>query len=140
MAKDAKGHGSDSRGGTDQSKPIKDAGIIRAKGISAMYGPGSPGYPAHASGVADIGRAPLNRSAVLGAYNRNENNNYHSENIALLAKHFGTPEEHGMAREIISERNRIGHLPDSTKSVPNVRDWQHSISTNYYPRLIGNRK
>ena len=46
MAKDAKGHGSDARGGgVDQSKPLKDAGIIRAKGISAMYGPGSPGYP-----------------------------------------------------------------------------------------------
>ena len=43
--KDAKGHGSDARGGTDQSKPITDAGIIRAKGIKAMYGPGSPGYP-----------------------------------------------------------------------------------------------
>jgi hypothetical protein len=44
--KDAKGHGSEARGGgVDQSKPLKDAGIIRAKGISAMYGPGSPGYP-----------------------------------------------------------------------------------------------
>lgn len=48
--KDAKGHGSNKRGGgVDQSKPITDAGIIRAKGISAMYGPGSPGHP---SGVS----------------------------------------------------------------------------------------
>ena len=57
MAKDKLGHGSDKRGGgVDQSKPIKDAGIIRAKGISAMYGPGSPGYPAHGSGVQQVGK------------------------------------------------------------------------------------
>lgn len=126
MAKDALGHGSEARGGTGTDHGVGGAPRMRLS--------------AHGTGVDQIGKSPLNRSAVLGAYNRNENNNAHSENVALLAKHFGTPEEHAMAREIISERNKQGSLPDHTKSVPNVRDWQYAIHKNYSPLLYGNKR
>jgi hypothetical protein len=98
------------------------------------------GTGAHTEGVQKVGNPPpFNREAVLRKYNSNEDNNFHSENVSLLAKHFGTPAEQSMAKEIEQERNRIGQLPDKTASVPNVRDFQYSINKNYFPKLIGNK-
>lgn len=68
--KDAKGHGSEKHGGVDQSKPLKDAGIIRAKGIRAMYGPGSPGYPTHPLSINGVNAAmDRARTAALASAN-----------------------------------------------------------------------
>ena len=85
-----------------------------------------------------VSNATKDRIAALNkTYNRNENNNFHSENIALLAKNFGTPQEHAQAKEIIAARNKQGSLPGSTASVPNVRDWQYGIHQKYIRKLTG---
>lgn len=109
--KDAKGHGSNPRGGA----------------------------AAHSQGVQQIGQPPINRTSLKRQYSRNETMNNHSANVVLLAKNFGTEDEHAKAREIVAERNKQGSLPTSTRSVPNVREFQYGINQKYYPLLIGNQ-
>lgn len=89
------------------------------------------------SNAAKAAASAPDLKALSRKYDRNENNNFHSENTVLLTKAFGTPEEHAMAREIVAARNKQGSLPSSTPSVPNVRDWQYNIDKKYYPKLAG---
>ena len=138
MAKDAKGHGSNARGSggmtpvQQENQPFK----------SSLPGPHylDPNDPrgAHAQGVAQVGQPPSpNLKNLNSQYNRNETMNNHSGNIALLAKNFGTADEHSKAQEIIAGRKKLGWLPDSTPNVPNVRDWQYGIHQKYINKLKG---
>jgi len=148
MAKDAKGHGSEKRGTA--------ANVQQAYKNAAKFGPNHPSVGrslraaakselaalgAHSTGVAAVGQSappPIDRAKLNRTYNRNENNNYHSENIALLTKNFGTADEHAKAQEIVAERNKQGGLPTSTKNVPDVRGWQYGIHQKYIGQLTGN--
>lgn len=42
----------------------------------------------------------------LEVYNRNEDNNYHSENVVLLAKFLGSTDDVAQAQRIVNEHNR----------------------------------
>ena len=75
-------------------------------------------------------------AGVAAEYRRNEDQNYHSENIALLAKHYGTPDEQAKASEIIKEHNSKGYLPSKTASVPDVRGFQSEITGKYAGKLF----
>lgn len=154
--KDAKGHGSDARGGGvgkgDASAYAKRLGlrpeiasaitraarsqpVSNAQAAAALAsGPKSAPVGTHSS---MSGEKPFNLATLNKTYNRNENNNFHSENIALLAKNFGSPAEHAQAKEIIAARNKQGSLPSSTQSVPNVREWQYGIHKKYIGKLTG---
>ena len=44
-------------------------------------------------------------------FRENEENNDHSENVKLLAKHFGTEADYKKAVDIHNEHMKIGHLP-----------------------------
>jgi len=57
---------------------------------------------------------------IKSEYEKNEDQNYHSENIALLAKHFGTEEEHANTKKIIRSRNKEGSLPDRHRPYQNM--------------------
>lgn len=107
--KDAKGHGSDPRGAHSQ-------------GVQQV-------------GVPNAASMPSVRRSLQSAYRRNETMNNHSNNIVLLAKNFGTADEHAKAKEIVAERNRQGSLPQSTKSVPDVQSFQRDIHTRYIGHL-----
>lgn len=48
---------------------------------------------------------------IYAKYKRNENNNLHTENAVLLAKHFGTHEDLVTAKAIQSIHNQLGHIP-----------------------------
>jgi len=165
MAKDAKGHGSEARGAAAAHQEGVEAAsrgqftasqIEQLKAGYAGIKTVDPSQPTYGKLTALLDRAtpeqlkqlagagikfvsPLasNRSGLRSAYGRNENANRQSENVVLLAKHFGTDEEHAKAREIVSERNRQGSLPMSTKSVSDVRAFQHDINTRYSPKLRG---
>jgi hypothetical protein len=50
-------------------------------------------------------------SAIYAQYKRNEDNNLHTENAVLLAKHFGTHEDLVTAKAIQSIHNQLGHIP-----------------------------
>lgn len=154
--KDAKGHGSNSRGSslapvpnTGGKDPAFDAFWAQSAGASvdakargqdpdkaaaqtlAQGGaPGKGGVPVHPAQASSPDTAKLSKQ-----YDRNEDRNAHSENIALLAKNFGTADEHAKAKEIIAERNRVGGLPSSTKSVPNVHEFQYGIHKKYIGKL-----
>ena len=48
--------------------------------------------------------------AIQRKYNSNEDKNYHSENVVLLAENFGTDEEKSEAKEILKRHNQEGSL------------------------------
>lgn len=181
MAKDAKGHGSEKRGGGYRGMVVSDmtrstfmakhgttaekaaqsgavfgkadasefakrvgTGELHTQDIAAQHGiPATSIWNRPAgSSMSMVSNAALSKAAtdlktLNKTYDRNENNNFHSENIALLAKNFGTPGEHAQAKEIIAARNKQGSLPGSTQSVPNVRDWQYGIHKKYIGKLTG---
>jgi hypothetical protein len=52
----------------------------------------------------------------LKKYYENEKDNYHSENVVLTAKMFGTPEQLAQAKAIQTRHDVIGYLtPESQK-------------------------
>jgi hypothetical protein len=51
------------------------------------------------------------KARIHAQHKRNENNNLHTENTVLLAKHFGTHEELVTAKAIQSIHNQLGHIP-----------------------------
>jgi hypothetical protein len=113
--------------------------VSNAHAAATLAGGGDKSAPVPVHGAMVGQPAPANLASLNKTYNRNENNNAHSENIALLAKNFGTPGEHAQAKEIISERNKQGSLPSSTKSVANVRDWQYGVHQKYIGQLNGSK-
>lgn len=63
-------------------------------------------------------------------YKANEDNNYHSENIVLLAKHFGTKEDFEKAKSLAKQAERAGHTPDD------VNQEMNKIHKKLYPVLV----
>ena len=59
---------------------------------------------------------------LVKKYRKNEENNDHSENVKLLAKHFGTEADYKKAVHIHKEHMKIGHLP---KDLGKQRDALH---------------
>ena len=55
-----------------------------------------------------VGRKNLD--SIKNEYLENEDNNYHSENVVLLAKHFGTDNDYKEALRILSIHNEEGSL------------------------------
>lgn len=53
----------------------------------------------------------LSMSAFKEKYEKNEDNNMHSENVVLLAKQFGTAQDISDAKTIQAKHEAIGHLP-----------------------------
>lgn len=62
-------------------------------------------------------------------YDRNEDNNDHSTNAVLLAKHFGTEAEHNTAKQHLANRNRLNHGSEEGSK------FQYDMSKKYYKRL-----
>jgi hypothetical protein len=61
--------------------------------------------------VEHIEEANMDHSSFAKEYRENESNNKHSENVVLMAKHFGSEEDHEKAKDILRRHKRIGHLP-----------------------------
>jgi antirestriction protein len=49
-------------------------------------------------------------SSIKRKYLKNEDENAHSENVVLLAKHFGDAEDLKLAKQILAKHNKEGHL------------------------------
>lgn len=69
-------------------------------------------------------------NSLFKKYEKNEDNNYHAENVLLLAKHFGTDEDIDTATKIIKERNKVGYMPKD------MSEKSSEISSRLYPKLI----
>jgi len=51
------------------------------------------------------------KARIHAQHKRNEENNLHTENAVLLAKHFGNHEDLVTAKAIQSIHNQLGHIP-----------------------------
>jgi chromosome condensin MukBEF complex kleisin-like MukF subunit len=67
---------------------------------------------------------------IFAEYKRNENNNYHSENVVLLAEHFGTESDLMDAKAIQRKHDEIGHMPMSL-----MRE-RFELHQKLYPMLV----
>lgn len=72
---------------------------------------------------------------LLRKYYRNENDNLHSENVVLLAQHFGTPSELRMAKQALAYRNEQGGFDYSDPKAKKYLMFQQEINKKYYPLL-----
>jgi hypothetical protein len=72
----------------------------------------------------------LDAKSIFAKYEKNEDNNYHAENIVLLAKHFGTDEDIDTANKIIKQRSKLGYMPKD------MSEKSSEISKRLYPKLI----
>jgi hypothetical protein len=61
--------------------------------------------------VNEATMAGIDSAAFANKYRENEENNDHSENVKLLAKHFGTEADYKKAVDIHNKHMKIGHLP-----------------------------
>ena len=75
-----------------------------------------------------------NLQSVWNEYEENEDNNYHSENVVLLAKHFGTAEDLKEAKKILALHNKEGHLSSKNSE---KRD---GLDKKLYPIAIAKMK
>jgi phage terminase large subunit-like protein len=72
----------------------------------------------------------INAKSIFKEYEENENDNYHAENILLLANNFGTEEDVETAKEILKQRDKQG----STSETMNKKSYE--LNKRLYPKLI----
>jgi hypothetical protein len=75
---------------------------LESEGYSKKYAEGSE------TKVGNISKNKL--KSIAKEYEKNEDENYHSENVVLLAKNFGTDEDIEEAKEILKKHNEEGYL------------------------------
>lgn len=102
-------------------KKLEDGGLLGyANGGSATSSVGGTSFSnGDLSGISDIDLSGgmfakggvVDIKKIRKQYDENEDNNAHSENVVLLAKHFGTESDLRDARMILSKHEAIGHLP-----------------------------
>jgi hypothetical protein len=68
------------------------------------------GYEAYEKG-GYMKKGGLTLGDISNKYDENEDINYHTENVVLLATHFGTADELRDAKTIKAKHDAIGHLP-----------------------------
>lgn len=69
-------------------------------------------------------------TALWNEYQENQDENYHSENVVLLAKHFGTKEDLKEAKRILAEHDKQGSLTDK------LRKERDELHHKLYPKLV----
>jgi len=69
-------------------------------------------------------------ASIFSKYEENEENNAHSENVVLLATHFGTKEDLKKAKSILNRHMKAGSL---TKQLSDERS---EIEERLYPKLV----
>jgi hypothetical protein len=72
----------------------------------------------------------INAKSIFKEYEENENDNYHAENILLLANNFGTEEDVETAKEILKQRDKQG----STSETMNKKSYE--LNKRLYPKLM----
>lgn len=69
-------------------------------------------------------------TALWNEYQENEDENYHGENVVLLAKHFGTKEDLKEAKRILAEHEKQGYLTDK------LRKERDELHHKLYPKFV----
>ena len=63
-------------------------------------------------------------ASIKRKYYKNEDENAHSENVVLLAKHFGDAEDLKLAKQILAKHNKEGHLSSENAKERNELDFK----------------
>lgn len=72
----------------------------------------------------------INAKSIFKEYEENENDNYHAENILLLANNFGTEEDVETAKEILKQRDKQGSMSEA------MNKKSYELNKRLYPKLI----
>ena len=79
------------------------------------------------------------RKKLLQKYDRNEDNNYHTENYLLLAETYGTPQEVAQVKKILKRRGELGSL-DNNDYVwlrdSGINDYYQNLTIPIDPRVL----
>ena len=70
---------------------------------------------------------------IFEEYEENEDNNYHSENVVLLAKNFGGAEDLKLAKSILKKHESEGSLSEE------LNKQRSDLSKKLYPKLIASK-
>jgi hypothetical protein len=87
------------------------------------------GYEAYEKG-GYMKKGGLTLGDISKKYDENEDINYHTENVVLLATHFGTANELLEAKTIKAKHDAIGHLPF------NLYQERNELGDELYQRMI----
>lgn len=87
------------------------------------------GYEAYEKG-GYMKKGGLTLGDISKKYDENEDKNYHTENVVLLATHFGTANELRDAKTIKAKHDAIGHLPF------NLYEERNELGDKLYERMI----
>jgi hypothetical protein len=82
------------------------------------------------SKFAKGGKTKMSPQAIFKKYEKNEDDNYHSENVVLLAQHFGTADDLKKAKHILKEHERLGSLPQD------LYEQRYTLHQKLYPKLV----
>lgn len=80
------------------------------------------------------GMTATKANVIFKQYERNEGRNDHSENVVLLAKHFGSKEDLQLAQSIQKKHDSLGHMP------PDLMKQRDELSDKLYPMLVAAKK
>ena len=80
-------------------------------------------------GKSDLAKNIASKESLSRKYDKNEDENRHSENAVLLAKHFGTPEELERMNHMLKTRNKLGHLHNDHTG------YAYEMAKKYYHKL-----
>ena len=72
------------------------------------------------------------REKLLQKYQRNENNNYHTENFLLLAETYGPPQEVAKVKKILKRKGELGYLDNDDYAWlrdSGINDYYKTLST-----------
>lgn len=67
---------------------------------------------------------------IRAEYQKNEDDNAHSENTVLLAKYFGTKAELEKANDILEKHNKLGSIPES------LNDERYELHKKLYKKFV----
>lgn len=70
---------------------------------------------------------------IFAEYEDNEDNNFHSDNAVLLAKHFGSADDLKLAKSILKKHESDGYLSDELKKQ------RSNLNNRLYPKLIASK-
>lgn len=83
------------------------------------------------AGISEAVMPDIDYDKLRKQHDRNEDRNAHSENVVLLAKHFGTPEDHAEAQDILRQHKKIGHLSGDLMARRSSLDTKLSKTAGY---------
>lgn len=119
---------------TSTNEVAKNGAINKLKAIGVPLEEESPKEEAKSDTEKKAKKQNVVKKDILSKFNKNEDNNFHSENAILLAENFGTEEDLKKAMLIKKQHEKEGRL---TRELQIERD---ELLNKLYPKLLEKSK